>query len=72
VSYVTLAPPRVVRRADGTGLVVVPADVSPFVEAQHRLSFTYDRKREQEVHPFSQAGDRSQERAAIDIPWKAR
>ncbi|HYO16918.1 MAG TPA: hypothetical protein VE685_27280 [Thermoanaerobaculia bacterium] len=64
--------PRVVRRADGTGFVLLPFGGSPLVEGQYRLEFTYHRERPGQVHPFSQAGDRIPERAVLDIPWKAR
>jgi hypothetical protein len=70
--YISLTDPKVVRRADGTGLVLLPFGGSPLVEGQYRLELTYHRERSDQVHPFSQAGDRSPERAAIDIPWKAR
>ena len=70
--YVFLPPPLVLRRADGTGLCLLPFGGSPLVAGEYRLSLTYDRERADEVHPFSQAGDRAPERVQIDIPWKAR
>ncbi|MFL6192744.1 MAG: hypothetical protein ACJ75H_01130 [Thermoanaerobaculia bacterium] len=72
--HVALAGPKLVRRADGTGLVLLPfgSPPSPLIEGQYRLELTYHRERTGQVHPFSQAGDRGPERAAIDIPWKAR
>jgi 3-keto-disaccharide hydrolase len=70
-AYTILPPPRVLRRADGAGLFLVPDDGSPWTEGQYRLSFSYDRERGTEVHPFSQAGDRSPERVQIDVPWSA-
>lgn len=71
--FVALASPKVVRRADGTGLVLLPFGApSPLIEGQYRLVLTYHRERTGQVHPFSQAGDKSSEVAAIDIPWPAR
>ncbi|MEA2602073.1 MAG: hypothetical protein QOF89_3065 [Acidobacteriota bacterium] len=71
--YVPLTSPKMVRRADGTGLVLLPfGSPSPLIEGQYRLDLLYHREKSDQVHPFSQAGDRSPERAAIDIPWRAR
>src|SRR5206468_24342 len=71
--HVALANPRMVRRADGTGLVLLPfGGPTPLIEGQYRVDLTYDRERFGQVHTFSQAGDRSPERAVIDIPWQAR
>ncbi len=70
--HIPLTQPTVVRRADGTGLVLLPLGGSTLVAGQYRLELTYDRERSDQVHPFSQAGDRSPERAVIDIPWQAR
>jgi hypothetical protein len=71
--FVALPKPTMVRRADGTGLVLLPfGGPAPLIEGQYRLELIYHRERSDQVHPFSQAGDRSPERAAIDIPWEAR
>jgi hypothetical protein len=71
--HVPLASPKMVRRADGTGLVLLPFGApSPLIEGQYRLELTWHRERSGQVHPFSQAGDRAPERAVIDIPWQAR
>ncbi|PYQ68367.1 MAG: hypothetical protein DMF53_00315, partial [Acidobacteria bacterium] len=67
------ANPKVIRRADGTGLVLLPlGGPVPLIEGQYRVELTYHRERSGQVHTFSQAGDRASERAVIDIPWKAR
>ena len=67
------ANPKVIRRADGTGLVLLPlGGPVPLIEGQYRVELTYHRERSGQVHTFSQAGDRASERAIIDIPWQAR
>ncbi len=71
--HVPLASPKMVRRADGTGLVLLPfGGPTPLIEGQYRVDLTYHRERSGQVHPFSQAGDRAPEQAVIDIPWQAR
>ncbi|HTG35306.1 MAG TPA: hypothetical protein VLB76_20490 [Thermoanaerobaculia bacterium] len=71
--HVPLANPKMVRRADGTGLVLLPfGNPAPLLAGQYRVELTWHRERSGQVHPFSQAGDRTPERAVIDIPWQAR
>jgi hypothetical protein len=71
--HVALANPKLIRRADGTGLVLLPfGGPSPLVEGQYRVALTWHRERSGQVHTFSQAGDRTPEKAVIDIPWQAR
>ncbi|HEX5719129.1 MAG TPA: hypothetical protein VF179_23395, partial [Thermoanaerobaculia bacterium] len=57
----------VLRKADGTGLFIFPAGDATAAAVSHRLRWTYHRVPET-GRPFSQAGDRSVERVAIDLP----
>ncbi|HEX7185099.1 MAG TPA: hypothetical protein VF756_24940 [Thermoanaerobaculia bacterium] len=57
----------VIRKADGTGLFLVPRGPEG-AAGPLRLKLTYYRDRPEAGRRFSQAGDRSAERVAIDIP----
>ncbi|HWN44219.1 MAG TPA: hypothetical protein VNW71_18490, partial [Thermoanaerobaculia bacterium] len=58
----------VLRKADGTGLFIFPAGDATAAAVSHRLRWTYHRARPEAGRPFSQAGDRSVEWVAIDLP----
>jgi len=70
---------KVLRKADGTGFFIVKTgeDFSgtPFSLAQYRLKLTYHRDNETRVPGspvWSQAGDRSDEVAVLDIPLQTQ
>ncbi|MGA9773955.1 MAG: hypothetical protein WBV94_33295 [Blastocatellia bacterium] len=74
--YVPEAATQVLRKADGTGFfVIVPSGTqagSALAVGQYRLSMIY-RRNNQAMDPggqvLSEAGNKSDERATIDIPW---
>lgn len=55
------------RKADGTGLFLFPANAATASGGSHRLRWTWHRARPEAGRPFSQAGDRSSERVMIDL-----
>ncbi|HXT22702.1 MAG TPA: hypothetical protein VN923_18290, partial [Thermoanaerobaculia bacterium] len=59
-------PFTVLRKADGTGLFLIPAGSEG--AGPLRLKITYHRNRPEAGRPFSQAGDSSPERMTLDIP----
>lgn len=74
--YLFVAAIQVLRKADGTGFFVIVPSVtqasSALAPGQYRLRMTY-RRNNQAIDPGSQllseAGNKSDERATIDIPW---
>lgn len=78
-AYDSVNAARVLRKADGTAFFVfVPvasAVGSALTVGQYRFQLTY-RRDNRVIDPgsqvFSQAGDRQEERATIDIPWNAQ
>lgn len=74
--YVDLAATQVLRKADGTGFFVIEPSAtqagSALAVGQYRLRMTY-RRNNRASDPggqvLSEAGDQSDERATIDIPW---
>ncbi len=78
-AYVAEATARVLRSADGTGmLVIVPAAGPPgaaLAAGEHRLQLTYRRDNtavDATGLVLSQAGDTTDETALLDIPWAVR
>lgn len=66
---------RILRRADGTGLLVAAAAGRALSKGVWRLAFTYRRDNtaaDPKSTVLSQGGDSSSELAVIDLPWNSR
>jgi len=67
---------KVLRKADGSGLMIVSTGSTPsgsfFQPGDHRLIFTYrrdNRTKDQNSDVLSEAGDTSPEIVTLDLPW---
>ena len=67
---------KVLRKADGAGVVVAPVSGSPgslLPPGDYRLVFTYrrdNRVKDDKSEVLSEAGDTSPEEATLDLPWQ--
>jgi len=67
---------KVLRKADGSGLMIVSTGSTPsgsfFQQGDHRLLFTYrrdNRTKDRNSDVLSEAGDTSPEIVTLDLPW---
>src|SRR5207249_4916763 len=65
---------RLLRKPDGTGVILVPDAAAQFSAGEYRILMTYRRDNRANAPTstvLSESGDHSPEHVLIDVPWKA-